>query len=312
VSHSYLHTVSAMGTVVTIQVVGHGANRQEQAEREAGVARAAAWFQTLNDACTRFDPASELRRLSTRIGAPTPVSAILFQAVQFALAVAEQSGGAFDPTIGLQLEAHGFDTEFRSGKSMRTRLDHEDAASYRDVQLDPVARTITLRRPLLLDLGAVAKGLAIDMAARELQEFKNFAIDGGGDLYLGGSNAEGNPWNVGIRHPRDEHQLVDTLRVSDTAVCTSGDYERRSMHDGPGHHIIDPRTGRSTNALASVTVVAASAMLADALGTAAFVLGPTGGQELLRRHGAEGLLVTPTLESFMTPGLARYRAAAYA
>ena len=307
-SHRYLHSVAVMGTVVTIQVVGHGADEREQLEREAGVGRAIGWFHTLNDRCTRFDPASELSQLSTTIGAPVAISPILFQAIQFALVVARETGGAFDPTVGLPMEARGFDTEFRSGRTTRTRLDHEAAASYRDVHVDPVARTITLRRPLLLDLGAVAKGLAIDLAAHELQAFGDFAIDAGGDLYLGGRNVDGNPWSVGIRHPRDEHQLIDTLQVSDTAVCTSGDYERHAPGNEADHHILDPRTGSSPTALASVTVVAQSAMLADALGTAAFVLGPAAGLELLERHGVDGLLVTPTLECVMTPGLAQFRA----
>lgn len=302
-SDTCVHTVTVMGTVVTIQVVGHGAGRRERLERRAAVEQAVAWFHTINDICTRFDPASELSRLSTRIGAPVPVSALLYQAVQFALAVADETQGAFDPTVGLQLEARGFNEEYRSGQVVHTILERDDTVSYRDVHLDPVERAITLRRPLLLDLGAVVKGLAIDTAARELQAFENFAIEAGGDLYLGGCNADHGPWSIGIRHPRDEHKLMDTLRVSNMAVCTSGDYERRSSNGSVGHHIIDPRTGAPATALASVTVVAPSAMLADALGTAVFVLGPAEGLELLERQGAEGLLITPALERFMTPGM---------
>ena len=70
--------------------------------------------------------------------------------------------------------------------------------SYRDVLLDPEQRTITLRRPLLLDLGAVAKGLAVDAAGRELEPFRDFAIDAGGDLFLGGSNPQGTPGRLGF------------------------------------------------------------------------------------------------------------------
>lgn len=299
----YVHTVALMGTVITIQVVGRGANRRERLEREAAVARAIRWFHTINESCTRFDPASEVSRLSTQVGTAVPVSALVFEAVQFALAVAEASQGAFDPTVGLQLEARGFNLDYRSGKQVHTALERDDAVTFRDVELDPVARTITLRRPLLLDLGAVAKGLAIDMAARELQPFENFAIDAGGDLYLGGRNADGNPWSVGIRHPRDEHEVIDTLQLSDLSVCTSGDYERRSPGGSTDHHIIDPRTGESASALASVTVVARSALLADALGTAAFVLGPAEGLRLLERHGVDGMMITPAMERFMTPGM---------
>jgi thiamine biosynthesis lipoprotein len=106
-----------------------------------------------------------------------------------------------------------------------------------------------------------------------------------------------------VRHPRDPERTIATLRVVDAAVCTSGDYERRSP-DGSGHHVLDPRAGRSAAALASVTVVAPSAMVADGLGTAAFVLGPGEGRALLERQGVDGLLITPSLERRTTPGMA--------
>ena len=242
-------------------------------------------------------------QLSTRIGAPIPVSELLFEAVRFALAVAKESGGAFDPTIGCDMEARGFNREYRSGQIVRTALEPGGPVSYRDVRLNPQRKTITLRRPLILDLGAVAKGLAIDMAARELQTFEDYAIDAGGDIYLGGCSPHGTPWSVGIRHPRLDHQLLDGLRVSNKAVCTSGDYERRRCGEDDGHHIIDPRTGTSPDAVASVTVVAPTAMSADALATAAFVLGPTAGIRLLERQGVDGLIVSATLERYATSGM---------
>ena len=108
------------------------------------------------------------------------------------------------------------------------------------------------------------------------------------------------------RRRRREHELIDTLRVSNTAVCTSGDYERRVPDDSPSldrdgeHHIIDARTGLSATTAASVTVVAPLAMVADGLATAAFVLGPTLGIELLERHGVSGMIVTPSLDRFET------------
>ncbi len=149
----------------------------------------------------------------------------------------------------------------------------------------------------------MAKGLAVDAAARELQPWRDFAIDAGGDLYLGGCNPEGVPWSVGIRHPRLDGVLIDSLRVSDKAVCTSGDYERLAP-DGTSH-ILDPRRGAVAAGSASVTVVAPTALAADALATAAFVLGPQQGIELLVRHGAEGLIVSSEAERFTTPGMQR-------
>jgi thiamine biosynthesis lipoprotein len=306
VNDVYLHSVALMGTVVTLQVVGHGADPRQTVERDAAVERAVGWFRRIEACCNRFDAHSEVRQLSAQIGMAVRVSETLYEAVRFAVAVAEESGGAFDPTVGGPMETRGFNREYRTGEIVRTPLDAArsgGAVSYRDVRVDPQQQTITLRRPLVLDLGGVAKGLAIDMAARELQPFEHFAVDAGGDLYLGGCNQDGAPWSVGIRHPRDEGQLIETLHVSNTAVCTSGDYERRLPGDDAGHHILDPRTGASATALASVTVLAPSAMVADALATAAFVLGPADGLRLLDRSGVEGLMVSPSMERFRTRGM---------
>ena len=288
-----------MGTVVTVQVVGHAATPL----REETVERAFRWFGEIEGCCTRFEEQSELRQLSAKVGVPIPVSAILFEAIQFALAVAEESNGAFDPTVGSAMETRGFNREYRTGQTIRTGIESGDPVSYRDVRLDPDRKTITLLRPLILDLGAVAKGLAVDLAARELRPFENFAIDAGGDLYLGGCNPNGEPWSIGIRHPRRENELIDSVRVSNQAVCTSGDYERKSPAENDGHHILDPRAGGSPQAVASVTVVAPTAMLADAVATAAFVLGPADGIQLFNRVGVEGLIISPALERFATQGM---------
>jgi thiamine biosynthesis lipoprotein len=128
----------------------------------------------------------------------------------------------------------------------------------------------------------VAKGLAVDAARAELEPFSDFSIDAGGDLYLGGNNPEGVSWSIGIRHPRRDNALIDTLRVSNQAVCTSGDYERPD-------HILDPRLSQPVGAVASATVVAPTAMLADSLATAAFVLGPQAGIQLLYTDGRRGI-----------------------
>ena len=244
-------------------------------------------------------------QLTAQVGIAVPASAILYEAVQFALVVAEESGGAFDPTIGYSMETRGFNREYRTGHIIKTALERGIPASYRDVRLDPDRRTIMFVRPLILDLGAVAKGLAIDMAARELKPFEDYAIDAGGDLFVAGCSPDGAPWSVGIRHPRREDQLIDTLRVSNLAVCTSGDYERTGAEgvEHRSHHLLDPRTGVSADAVTSATVVAPTAMAADALATAAFVLGPSEGIRLLERQGVDGLIVSPTLERYATRGM---------
>jgi thiamine biosynthesis lipoprotein len=278
-------TEAVMGTLVSIEVDAP----------EATARRALDWFHLVEAHCSRFDAASELRQL--RVGHPTPASPLLFEAVRFALMVAEETGGAFDPTVGGRMSARGFNRHYLTREVTRAPVD-EVSVSFEDVEIDENDRTILLRRALTLDLGAVAKGLAIDAAACELRPYRNFAIDAGGDLYLSGSNPRGEPWSAGIRDPHMDGKLLDRLRISDQAVCTSGTYER-------GHHILDPRHGGAAIGVASATVVAPSAMLADALATAAFVLDPQESIELLSRMGVEGLILTTGLEVFRTPDLCR-------
>ena len=308
-SNEVVRTVALMGTFVTVHVVGDIAGRggeTETTQSERAVDRALDWFYKIEECCTRFEAGSEVMRLATRVGVRVPVSTILFEAVQFALAVAEETDGAFDPTVGYAMESLGFNREHRTGQTIRTPLHSNFRVSYRDVRLDAEGQTITLLRPLILDLGAVAKGLAVDLAARELQSFEDFAINAGGDLYLGGCGPSGEPWSIGIRHPRRDNELIDSIRVSNRAVCTSGDYEKRAAANEQDHHILDPRTGSSANAVASVTVIAPTAMLADALATAAFVLGPSDGIQLFHRLGVDGLIISPHLELYATRGFREY------
>jgi len=291
VSDVFVHSVALMGTVVTFQIVGFSS------EHTALLTRAVEWFRHVEQSCNRFDPTSELCRLSQRVGEAVPVSNTLLQSVWFALAVAEETDGAFDPTVGHRMTARGFDKDYRTGERANVDVEAAGDATYRDVTVDVENRTITLHRPLLLDLGAVAKGLAIDMAAKELVPFENFAIDAGGDLYFAGRNRNDEPWSAGVRHPRNEGAMVETLRISNSALCTSGDYERRT---DAGHHIIDPRTGDSSIGVASATVQAPFAMVADGLATAAFVLGPERGIALLEKHGVRGMILTTSLDRYDT------------
>ena len=297
-SEVFSHAFACMGTVVTLHIVNTEVSLA--VPRDAAVARAKDWFRTVELTCNRFDATSELRRLCDTTNIVTPVSECLFEAAQFALAVADASQGAFDPTVGARMESRGFDRDYRTGVPSRSTVVTHSVVTYRDVELDATEHTITLHKPLLLDLGAVAKGLAIDLAARELAELQHFMIDAGGDLLASGRNAQGHPWRVGLRHPREVDAFLQTIEVTGGSVCTSGDYERTG-NDGK-HHLLDARNRETAEALASVTVLAPSAMVADALATAAFALGPTAGLTFLERHDVEALLVTPSLERFTTRG----------
>jgi thiamine biosynthesis lipoprotein len=298
-----------MGTIVNVDVVVPPDDAAAEARADRACERALAQFDDVESACSRFDERSELRRLCERVGSPVRVSPLLFETLAFAIAVAEASGGAFDPTVGRVMAARGFNREHRTGVVAVSETDVATDISFRDIELDAAARTISLRRPLLLDLGAVAKGLAIDLAARELRcDCEDFAIDAGGDLYAAGRNLSCEPWAIGIRHPRQADAVIDVVRLSGAAVCTSGDYERRSPIDD-GSHLVDGRRRgerHALDAMASVTVIAASAMVADALATAAFALGADEGRAFLEAQGVDGLLVSSSLDRTETSGFSAH------
>lgn len=286
-------TVS-MDTVVNVQIVSD----QPREVVEPAVQRALAWFETVERICTRFDPSSEVMQLLGSVGRRVHVSTLLFEVVAFAMDLATQTDGAFDPTVGATLEEMGFNVHYRTGEQVHSGVAGD--ASFADVRLDRRARTILLKRPVVLDLNAVAKGLAIDLAVQELRDQPDLCFEAGGDLYVRGRNESGERWHVGIQHPRAPGLLARTLRVTDMAVCTSGDYERRSPGPSAAGHILDARTGRSVTDLASVTVVAPTAMAADGLSTAAMVLGRDRGLRFLEDQGVGGLLMSPDGTSVTT------------
>lgn len=281
-----------MGTVINVKVV----TNQPESEVMLAITSAIQRFQEVEAACSRFDESSELRQLSQSFGTPVVVSDFLFRPLQFALSVADMTDGILDPTVGRVLHKQGFQKHYLTGQSVHDDPADPGIVSYRDVLIDEGGRTVTLKQPLTLDLGAVAKGFAVDLAAQELQDFEGFMIDAGGDIFVGGSNEFGGAWRVGIRHPVSTSEILCALSATNVAICTSGGYERKNPANREAHHLIDPMTGQSSNEILSSTVIAPFAMMADALSTVSFILGKERGVDFLNEIDCSGLLVQSTLD----------------
>lgn len=295
----------SMDTLVTIQVVSETASEVEAFE---SISQAMQVFTDVERITSRFDPNSEVMQLLQHIGEPVLVSPVLFQQIQFALTVAEMTDGAFDPTVGQALENAGFNRHYLSGEKIHTGIPDVKTVTYRDIVMDESSGTVCLNQPAIIDLGAVAKGFAVDLAARSFADFDGFVVDAGGDVLASGMNPDGANWRIGIRHPKHPKGIWCRLQISDRlSVCTSGTYERRSPVDESQHHIINPATRKSGDELLSCTVVGPFAMMADALSTAAFVMGPEKGIALLEECGVDGMFITSNLEEHMTHGMKRYK-----
>lgn len=286
-----------MDTVVDIQVV----TDKSKDEAEAQINRAFEAFQKIEQACSRFSPDSELMKACQQIEIPVPVSPLLFEPLKIALEVAKWTDGIFDPTVGKVMEDHGFNRHYLTGQSLQSVA--ADSVTYRDIVLDEQDHTLYLQKPLVIDLGAVAKGFAIDLAANELKEFEGFVVNAGGDLFAGGTDKSVNVWKIGIQHPEQKGQIIETIEISNEAICTSGSYERKSAKINGMHHLIHPKTKQSPNDWISCSVIAPFAMLADAVSTATFLLGLDSGKAFIEQAELKGILITFGLQIVRVGGI---------
>ncbi|MDM5428107.1 MULTISPECIES: FAD:protein FMN transferase [Bacillus] len=299
---AYEQSALCMGTIIHIKI----ATSCTETYIKEKMKRAFQAFYSVEEVCSRFHHQSELKRLSMQSGKAMQVSSILFEAIRFAWQVADLTQGIFDPTLGHTLEKYGFNRHYLTGEEIISPLATKEPVSYQDVILDEEKRTILLKKPLLFDLGAVAKGLAIDLAVQELRDFEGFVINAGGDLFASGTNERSEPWVIGIQHPFQKEKTICNVQLTDKAVCTSGSYERKSSVRMNEHHIIHPHLGTSQSDIVSCTVIAPFTMMADAFSTAAFLLGKKEGGALLQNVDLEGIWITSSLDINMTQGMEEY------
>jgi FAD:protein FMN transferase len=173
--------------------------------------------------------------------------------------------------------------------------------------LDPKTHDVTFTQPgVRIDLGGIGKGHAVDRGIAILQGmgFSHALVTAGGDSRMLGDHM-GQPWIVGIRHPDDKSRVIAKIPLVDTAISTSGDYERYfDEGDVRYHHIIDPHTGHSASKVRSATILAPTATRTDGLSKTAFVLGP---EEAMKIYDSlddvDAILVTLTGEVLYSKGL---------
>jgi thiamine biosynthesis lipoprotein len=205
--------------------------------------------------------------------------------------LSHETGGAFDITSGPLVKAWGFfrgEGNIPSDEQAETAL---AAVGSDKILFDDEDHLVYFAAPNLeINLGAVGKGVAVDEAARTLRFFgvENAVIHGGhstiyamGDAPPGDTNTDGHEgWPFEIKDPRDRETVLETVRLHDEAISTSGNYEQFFEVGGVRYtHILDPRTGRPVQGMISVSVISPSAEESDALSTAFFVLGRKATQE---------------------------------
>lgn len=228
----------------------------------------------------------------------------LSKVIEAALKWASGSEGAFDPTLAALIDLWAVEKGPHPPPAQKEIEETLKLTGYEKVSRTPDGKGFVLGG-VKLDLGAIAKGYAVDLAAESLKNdgVSDFLIDAGGDLYISGTK-KGKPWKVGLADPREPGLLIMTFNPKEGAVVTSGDYERYFEWEGVRYgHVLDPETGRPAKGAASVTVWAKNAADADALATALMVLGPEKGLELVAKHApAEALMIDREGKIHKSPG----------
>lgn len=288
-----------MGTRYSVSVVLTGSDANISVLKKAVDDRLAA----INRQMSTYDSDSELSRFNKYEGDDWfAVSSETAQVVAYALLVAKESAGAFDPTVGPAVNLWGFGPD---GRRATSPSDEQIAAAlsrigYQHVaaQLDPPA----LRKKVpdvYLDLSAVAKGYAVDAVTELLieQGIESSMVEIGGEVRVQGRKPGDVPWKIGIEQPDETGRSVrEVLELADMSLATSGDYRNYFEDQGVRYsHTIDPTTGRPVqHLLATVSVVADTCMEADALATALLVMGEEKGYDWCEDHDVAALFLIRT------------------
>ncbi|WP_239985673.1 FAD:protein FMN transferase [Marinobacter salexigens] len=265
-------------------------------------------FHQVDTDMSRYREDSELSGLNQlAANGPVHVSSGLYQVLKKAEEVAVLSEGAFDISFG----SVGYLYDYRerqqpSAEEIQSRLGH---INFQDIVLDDRAQTVFFRQQgLLIDLGGIAKGYAVDLGIELLKAagVSHARLSAGGDLRLLGDR-RGRPWLVGVRDPRSKTRNVVMLPLTDLAISTSGDYERFFIDDQGErvHHILSPGTGKSVRGVQSVTIIGSDALTTDGLSTAVFVLGPEKGLEMIEKlPDIDAIIIDDQRMMHFTEGLA--------
>jgi thiamine biosynthesis lipoprotein len=270
--------IDLMGTRVSVELWA-----DDEAQGRALVTAVMDDYRRIDTTMSTYKPDSEISRVNANAAAaPVVIDAEMFGVIERALQFSVVSRGAFDITYESVGYLYDFHARHRpSADEISARM---GAIDYRHVQLDAANRAIRFSTPgTRINLGGIAKGYAVEHGAAMLRErgVANAILNAGGDTRVLGDR-RGQPWIVGIRHPRLGDTVFTRLPIVDEAISTSGDYERFFDEGGHRyHHILNPATGLPTEGVLSVTVVGPDATTTDGLSTTLFVMGPEAGLKML-------------------------------
>jgi len=293
-------TEPLLGTTVTITVLHEDYQKAKEAVEEAF-----AEIKRIETLMSTYINTSEVSILNNK-GLIKNASADLIFVIKKSLYYSDISNGAFDITVQPILELYR-NSFFKKGMPPTGDEINKTLKLVNYRRIFVKGKTIFFsKKGMKITLGGIAKGYAIDSAIRILKQhgISHALVNAGGDMRAIGMKDAKKPWTIALQNPRDKKDVLAVIPLNNKAVATSGDYERYFEPTKKFHHIVNPKTGYSATELISVTIVSSSAIDADALATAVFVLGPEEGMKLINTlNDTEGLLITKDREIITSEGL---------
>lgn len=287
-------TSVAMGTVVTVKLFGFGAkNDLDKIETEINGLE--------NSVLSWRKEGSDVYRINKGSGTQVSVSPDTVKIIGQCIDISDDCGGVFDITIGNVTKLWDFGGDHQrlpSDDEIKTAL---GSVGYKNVSIS--GNAVQIKKGQSLDLGAVGKGFVCDKIKELLDKgrTKSAVVSVGGSLLIYGNRT----FSVGIVNPDNDKQSMGTLKLKDTCVSTSGNYEKYFEQDGKRyHHILNATTGYpATSEFKSVTVVCESGLISDALSTVCYIAGYRKSVEILKKFDAEAVFIFNNNAVRVTDGL---------
>jgi thiamine biosynthesis lipoprotein len=290
---SYTDVLLLMGSRFEITAISSEESKAQEAI-QAGIQE----IQRIEKLISSWDPNSQTSEIIANAGIkPVLVDQELFNLIRRSLKISRLTHGAFDISYASVDKIWKFDGSMTEMPDSATVAASVAKINFNNIILDAENRSVFLKeKGMKIGFGAIGKGYAANKALEIMSkmELDGALVNASGDLISWGKDAGNKDWKIGISNPKNKEQIYAWLNISETAVVTSGNYEKFVEFKGERYtHIIDPRTGYPVKGLSSVSIICPNAELADALATSVFVLGKEKGLELINQlNGIECILVT--------------------
>lgn len=313
----YRESRIAMDTICTITVISSSKKEAKEAV-DVGFAE----IKRLEGLLNFFSNDSEITAINRAGGySPVKVSSKTVDIIKKAVKISDYTNGAFDPTIGPVIKLWGFSNKDSIAPDIPQRDKIKNLLpliDYKKIKINNSTSEIFLEKNgMELDLGGIAKGYAADKAIEAIKAkgIKAALVAIAGDIHGFGLKPNMKPWRIGIQNPRptterrtqiteENEEIFASLYLKDSAISTSGDYQRFFIKQGRRyHHILNPKTGFPASGTISVSVIATEGYMADGLSTGIFVLGSEKGIKLLESLGLSGIIVDTDKKIFLTKDL---------